>query len=423
MAWKVSVSVLASALCALAASTVEDLARIAAERSRDLEAARHRVAEARGLLRQSGMRPPPSLEFESSTGRPLGSPGKEEYSAAYSHPVETGGKRDKRVRVAEKSVALAEAELALRTLRLKSEVKLRFLDATAEQKRLASLGSLIDSYNDSVKLTEARVAQGDAAPLEGQLLLVELNRIEAQRRAANGRLQAALVQLRRLCGLTATEPLTLAEETPPAQKATYAVNELRQRALARRADLLAARLVEEQGSAEVALSEAQGRPDVALTARYSHRNERFADVFGFTASGAMTPLRDRDNVLSFGVSIPLLTRRRNLGNVEAAAARAAGARSLRQHLEAAIPLEIDAAWQRWNSSAEVFEILNGGVVRQSEKNIEIIRQAYALGQLRLLDVLNEQRRLIDTRMAYIDAEADAGRAFIELELAAGGELR
>jgi len=50
----------------------------------------------------------------------------------------------------------------------------------------------------------------------------------------------------------------------------------------------------------------------------------------------------------------------------------------------------------------------------------VIREAYKLGQLRLLDVLNEQRRLVDTQMAYIDAQADAARTWAELQRAAGG---
>ena len=53
----------------------------------------------------------------------------------------------------------------------------------------------------------------------------------------------------------------------------------------------------------------------------------------------------------------------------------------------------------------------------------MIRQAYALGQLRLLDVLNEQRRLIDTRIGYIEAEVGVRRAVIELEQAVGGDLK
>ena len=210
---------------------------------------------------------------------------------------------------------------------------------------------------------------------------------------------------------------------PPNGKPPYTLADLQRQALDQRPDLRAARLEEERSAAEVTLSEAQGRADVTLSAQYALTNDKIGNLYGLTASGQPAPLKDRDNILTFGVSIPILTRRRNLGNMEAAGARAAGSRTLRQHLEATIPLEVQAAWQHWDAAAQSLNVLASGVLRQSEANLDVIRQAYALGQLRLLDVLNEQRRLIDIQMTYIDAQADARRGVIELERAVAGDLK
>jgi cobalt-zinc-cadmium efflux system outer membrane protein len=405
------------------ARAVNELIQTAVERNRELLAVRQRVVEARGLLRQAGVRPASSFEFAGATGRPFGSPGKEEYSAAYSQPIEIGGKRDKRLQVAEKAVGAAEAELAGRTLRLATEIKLRYLDAVTDEARLAALDRLIGTYRESLKLLDARVREGDAAPLDSQMLLVEVSRAEAQKRTVAGRIQVALSDLRRLCGFGASESLVLAGAVRRDGNPAYTLADLKRQAVEQRPDLRAARLEEERGAADVGLTEAQGRPDVTLSAQYALRNERFGDLYGLSAPGQPSPLRDRDSILSLGVSIPLLTRRRNLGNTEAAAARAVGFRALRQHLEASIPLEVEAAWQHWDAAAQSLNILDTGVLRQSEKNLDVIRQAYALGQLRLLDVLNEQRRLIDTQMTYIEAESDVHRGFIELERAVGGNLK
>lgn len=62
------------------------------------------------------------------------------------------------------------------------------------------------------------------------------------------------------------------------------------------------------------------------------------------------------------------------------------------------------------------------MLQQSEKNLSVIRQAYQLGQLRLLDVLAEQRRLIETQLNYIDTQLELARALSELERAVGGNL-
>jgi cobalt-zinc-cadmium efflux system outer membrane protein len=106
--------------------------------------------------------------------------------------------------------------------------------------------------------------------------------------------------------------------------------------------------------------------------------------------------------------------------VQAARARTSGARLRREYLERNISLEVEAAHQRWQTASESLQMLQSGVVDPSTNNLSVIREAYRLGQLRLLDVLNEQRRLVDTQLSYIDAQADVARTWAEVERAAGG---
>lgn len=400
--------------------TVDDLIQRAVERNRDISALRLKVAEAQGLLRQAGIRPVPTVEVSGSSGRPLATKGEEEFSAGYFYPIETGGKRQKRVRVAEKDVQLAEAELAERIRQVTAEVRTRFTDAVTEQRKLDAIDGLLQVNREALRLTQARVEQGDVAPLERDLLAVEVGRAEAQRSAVLGRLTAALLDLRRIASLDPSE--TLAPRELPLAPVALRLEDLREHALKTRPDLLIARLLEEQGSASIDLVEAEGKPNLTLAARYARRNSRFDDQFGFTPSGALTQLFDRDDILTVGISIPLLNRKRNLGNIEAAEARFAGARLRRQYLEGAIPLEVTAAWERYMAARRAVEIYDRGLVEQSEKNLTVVRGAYNLGQLRLLDVLNEQRRLIDTQLGAIDARADEARALTELVRIVGGTL-
>jgi cobalt-zinc-cadmium efflux system outer membrane protein len=62
-------------------------------------------------------------------------------------------------------------------------------------------------------------------------------------------------------------------------------------------------------------------------------------------------------------------------------------------------------------------------VGQSNKNIAVVREAYQLGQLRLIDVLNEQRRLTDVEFTYLDARVEVARALADLERLTGGLLQ
>lgn len=402
------------------ALTARELVQLATTRNRELLAARERIAEAQGLLRQAGVRLAPTVEVEASTGRPLGTHGEEEYSASYFHPIEMGGKRAKRIDVSEKGVALAEAEFADRLRDVAFDVKTRAAEAYASQQKRDALARLLAAGAESYRLTKARVEEGDAAALDEQLLTTELNRSRAQQISATGRARSALSELRRAIGLAAADAVSLA--APTGFDVDARLEELQARALRQRPDLQMARLLEEQAAAELALSHAEGTPDLTASAKYTYRTTEFENLFGFNGAGVLSPLRDRDNVVSVGLSIPIFMAGRNRGHVDAATARLSAARQHREAVEAAVPHDVDAAYQRWAAAKDAVALFQHGVVDQSEKNLTVMRQAYALGQLRLIDVLNEQRRLVDTELAYIDAQTELAQAVAELERAMGSDL-
>ena len=189
---------------------MNDLVRLAIENNRELAALRQRLPEARGLRRQAETRPVPTLEFSGTTGRPLGTVGEEQYSASYNYTVETGDKRSRRIEVAELGIALVQAEFDERSRQLAYDVSVLYADATAQQRKLERLDRLIDLNRESIRLTEARMKEGDAAPLEQELLSVDLGRAEAERLSAAGQLEAILIDLKQLVGIAPSEPLILA---------------------------------------------------------------------------------------------------------------------------------------------------------------------------------------------------------------------
>jgi cobalt-zinc-cadmium efflux system outer membrane protein len=414
-----SVSLLGAQQAPSTVSTVDDVVRAGIANNKDLAAVRERIAEAKGLARQAGVRPAPTLGLNGATGKPLGTVGEEQYGGEYSQPIETFGKRGKRIRVAEFSVGLAEAELQGRTAQLVYEIKAAYAEVIAERHKVKLLGDLIAFNQETLRLTEARVKEGDVAPLEAGLLKVEVSRAEVSRISVQSRLTSAEFELRRLAGLNRMTPIPDADFPAPVP---IQLDVLQQKALESRADLKIARLEEEQQAASVELAKADAKPDLTLTAGYTRQNSQFDGLFGFTSNGGLSPIRDQVNILNFGVSIPLRTSRSGVGNVQAATARTSGARLHQEYLEKTIPLEVESAYQRWRTASDSLQMLQSGVLDPSSANLSVIREAYKLGQLRLLDVLNEQRRLVDTQLAYIDAQADAARSRAEIERAVGENL-
>lgn len=411
-----------SSLCAQADHTlsVDQLIETSLEKNRDFLAAKQRLSEAQALLRQAGIRPAPTLEAEGATGRPLGTVGEDEFTIGYFKPIETYGKRDRRIEVAQTNVDLAQTEIAERARQLAFDVKMRYIEAAAEQQKLKLVSRVLEANREYFRLTSVRVERGDAAPLEADLFSTELNRTEADQILSAGRAEAVIAELKQTVGYSSADALSISSDLSVAP-IRLSLSELQERAKRDRPDLRSAILLVSQTEAELRLTEAEGRPDLTVSARYTHRNSQF-DAFGFTAQGTPTPLRDTDNIIAFGLSVPLFSSKQNSGNINAAQTRQRAAELRRQHLESVVALEVESAYTRWTASNRALTIFNDGVVNRARQNLQVVRQAYTLGQLRMFDVLNEQRRNYDTELSFIEAQAQAARAAAELERVIGGKL-
>ena len=98
-------------------------------------------------------------------------------------------------------------------------------------------------------------------------------------------------------------------------------------------------------------------------------------------------------------------------------------RSLRREsLERSVRQEVLALANRYDAARRALRVSGDGV-RQSQENLRIVRGAFDLGELRLLDVINEQRRLLETERAYTDLLKDANIAMAELERAVGVSIQ
>jgi outer membrane protein, heavy metal efflux system len=410
----------AMGLAPACAQPVDELVQRALSTNREYLAGAQRVREAEALLRKAGVRPAPSIDVEGGSSTLLGSPGSQDYSVAYSQPFETGGKRSKRIEVARLSVEVAKADADEVKRRLAYEVRQRYAEALNARNRAAVLTDLARANAETLRLLIARVEEGDAAPLEKRLLETDVNRSEVDRVMAETRQQTAILELTRIGAIAAGGTVTDFQLPMPISPADRA--ELVRRATAERPDLRALRAMEAQAGSGAILARTESAPDVSAAARYSYRSTNF-DQFGFNGSGALTPIQDRENVLSFGVSLPLFSARKNQPNIEAAVAREHEARLRREYLEGAIPTEVDAALSRWNAARAAVTVFDQKVLPGAEANLSTIREAWQLGQLRLLDVLAEQRRVLDMRLARVDAEMELLLAWAGLEKAVGGAIR
>ena len=397
------------------------LVQIALTRNADLLATRQRTVEAQGLLRQAGFRPNPVLETEYTTGSPTGSSGERELSIGYAQTFELGGKRARRVDLGRSGLDLARLEVVDRERTLRAELQERYIAAMASIRNLEAVAGQLELTQQSYTVTERRVSEGESPRVEEMVLRAEVGRLKAERLLLASDVQQAMLELRVVAGLDVTEPLRLRPDGDR-QPMTLTAEAAVERGLAARPDLAAARQEEARVGGEVRLAQAERVPDVAAVVRYTDVQSQFPQL-GLTASGGLAALRDRDRLLTGGLSITLPLLSRNQGSIEAARARQSAATLRREYLERAIRAEITGAHGRFVAAQEAVEAFETSVIRPAEESVRILRASYTAGEVQLFDVLTEQRRLVDTQKVYTDAIRQEALARVGLERAIGAPVR
>ena len=394
-----------------AGMSADDVVAYALVHNGELAAVRSEVEAARELVQQASLRPNPQIDIER----------KEQINGSDNDtmvgvmlPLELGGRRSARVLVAQRELQLRERLLADKERLLAAEVRAKFGETLGELLKLGFTEDLLSTTDQGYRLVAARVAEGRTAPLEQNMVLVEVNRIRSMRESGEGKVEVAMLELRNLMGMRPEEPLRLrgdhlVEPFPSVVTATEV-------ALRERPDVQAIRTQEALAEARIAQARSEGRLDASLNGKYELMNFGFPQQ-GFNSSGQLVPIQGRFHSLAVGVTLNLPVRNRNQGAIAAAIAEKAAATQRREFAELTVRREVAAAFARYQSAARAAEIYRVGVQGQSSANLDVVRQTYQLGSKTLLDVIAEQRRFIETQTGYIDALVNTYQARVEIERA------
>jgi len=398
----------------LQGASSNDLIRRALSSNGEIAAVRLEIDRARARLRQAGLRPNPTLDFEQSNGKYTGSSGESETNIGVSLPLEVGGQRGRRIELARAELEAVEAEVADRERRLAGEVRSVYVEALAALRELEITENLNNLDLQTTRFIQARVNEGETAPIELNLVRAEVDRLRSRRALVEGRLKASLLRLKNLAGISAAEPLRLREDlskpvlpAPPASLAAAIDIALRHRP-----DLKLARLNEEVAQAGLSLARANSTPDVTAFSRYTLNRSSYED----TPVGVRS---DRDKLLTFGVSIGIPVFNRNQGTKAEFAAAISQAQRRREFLETVVRSEVESAYARYQAAQAAVSTYEQGVIARSNDNIRVVRAAYELGQFSITDLLNEQRRLVDSQRDFTETLSEQYRALADLQAALG----
>ena len=398
-------------------AALRDLIRQGLEGNQELAAMRKEVEAAEAMLRQSRLLRNPTLEVRRARDRDgMG----ETTMLGASVPLELAGTRGARIRIAEAELMIRRQAVRARELTLAFEIGVAYVEVASANNKLANLKRRQTFAEQVFQITLRAVREGKKASVEETLESVELNRLRAMVEESSAALEEKRNLLRNLLGADPSAALPSIETIPEVGEVFGDVENLVNRGLAQRPELQGARAIELLSEARLQSARAEGRPQTELMAGYEASSLRFG-AFGIDPAGMPKSLDKEMRMFSFGLKINIPVADRNQGAVAAARAEAESARQRRLFGETTIRREIASASIRVASAQRRFQILSVGVLEQSRRNLEIIRESYELGGRSLTEYLGEQAKLIEVENEYVDAEAALAVARLELLRAIGSE--
>jgi cobalt-zinc-cadmium efflux system outer membrane protein len=372
--------------------SLSDAIASALEREPDLRAARAEIEIARGMRLQAGLRPNPMLAFEQ---REQTDGEDNQTMVGVEWPLDLF-RRTPRVTVADRETEAVEQSVVDRTRLLVADVRLKYGDAAAAIRALSIADELARSAQRDLALRQSRVAEGASPPLERDMLDVEFRRLESDRLLAEGMVQSALIELKRLLGLPAVTPMRLRKTIDmlvAGEPASISTSGSAERPDVREAD---ARV--RLAGARIERAQSEGRFDVSLFGSYMRMATGFSQS-GFNDAGVLEPIHSTFRFLVGGATITLPARNRNQGEIAAARAQRTAAEAQLDAVRLTAEAEVAAAEAQDARSREALQIIEGAV-RLSRQNLDVVRQTFELGRATLFEVLAEQRRYLELEATY-----------------------
>jgi len=367
---------------------------IAANRS--LAAARLALPGAVAGVGLAGERLNPELSYEYAKETP-------HQGIAAAFPIELGGKRQRRIDLANATVLAQEAEIAKIAVDLRERVRRGYFALVGSNRRVALADDIVGLATRAREAAQARFNAGDVPRLE--LVLAELALVESENEAsaARGEARAATGELNVLLAQPIEASIVLADDlgggTLPSVAAALTL------ATAANADLLVLdRQIAEQ-TARRDLAVALRTPDVTAGAAYTYDAQpEFSH--GYRASVALT--------------VPLFTRHTAAVTVEdAELARLKGARDA-----TAIELggAVVAALARATAARDQLLRSNAESLPRAEEVERMAQDSYSSGQSGLVTLLQALQFTRDVRRRNLEAGAEYQRALADLERAIGAPM-
>ena len=367
----------------------------------DLEVARAEWEVARAAIQTAGGRPNPSVDLTpalnfSHVNAPYGlSPWLP--TVTFDVPVETAGKRAKRIAQAEHLSESARLNVFVAAWHVRAGVRSSLLDFSAARQREALLQNEMPIQRQIIALLDQQIRAGamagsEAVPFRIALQKTQLDLADAQRESAESRARLAEsigVPVRALDGV---ELSTVFPDAAAAAGLTAA--DVRREAMLGRADIMSALSDYAAAESGLQLEIARQYPDVHFSPGYQ--------------------FDQGDNIWSLGLTVELPVLNQNQGPIAEAAARRREAAARFNALQAKVLSDIDAAVESFRATEKGLAALQDLAGAQAASRDAVAGQVSA-GAATPLDLLNAQLELAVAEEEQLEARVKRQQSVSALE--------
>ena len=380
--------------------SLADVEALALAKHPALAAARARVAAARGRQVQAGLYPNPVIGYHGTEIGNLNTAGQQ--GGFVSQRLITGGKLALDQAVAGKAAQAACYQLRTEEQRIMTDVRVRFYESLAAQRRVSLTSELARIGDDLVaatrKLLEGRLRS------ESDLLQAEIRADEADILLENAQ-NELYESWRRLAAATAvpnlTNPILCGSLDAPGEQLAW--NECTAYVLGNNPLLRDARARAAQAKLALCRAQKEPLPNVDVMVSVRHIVPTDSDVAN----------------VQVGIPIPIFNR--NQGNICAASAEWTAACREVQRLELRLRDQLAAAYRRYANAWQQTQRYAARIVPSASRSLELVRRGYDTGQVEYLTLLTAQQTYLRVSLAQLDSlrELRTSEALLEGQLLSG----
>jgi cobalt-zinc-cadmium efflux system outer membrane protein len=327
----------------------------------------------------------------------------QEIAYGVSQTFELGGKRGKRIEVANRNAELAQAQFQTTVWQLTNDLKRKFYVVVLAESLLKLANENQKTFGETIKHTAELYQLGEISGLDLRRLEVEKFKFDTDVANSERDYQIAVRDLRVTLGGDYQTMEIEVSGTLDYQPYQFAFADLRDKSLAARPDLKAAQLSERAADSAIRLQDAQRIPDFNL--------------------GVGLKRIVVDNLYSFGIGITLPVFDRNQGERVKALTQKKKAQNDQRILANQAVSDVDKALTAFEIQKRRVELYRTGVLTKVDDIQNLTEFSLKAGEASTLELLDSIRTRRETLASYYQTLFDYQMSLLDLELATATPLQ